>query len=145
VASKYAPLGDYLRTQYADEVPMTFGRIEQVIGAALPPLAQHSRGWWSNNAANNVMTRVWLDAGFRTERVDLERRTLVFRRIAAAASGAGHELREPSAVYEVATMAKKTHHPLFGALQDVTFLVEGVDLTLPADPDWADLVDQKRD
>ena len=35
----------------------------------LPPTAQAQRAWWSNNASNNVMTRVWLEAGFRTERL----------------------------------------------------------------------------
>ncbi len=143
MAGKYAPLGDYLRSQYADEVPMTFEAIESVIGSPLPPRAQHIRGWWSNNPTNNVMTRVWLDAGFKTERVDLERRTLVFRRVRQTETAGALQLREPSAVYEVAIMTKK-HHPLFGALKDVTFLVAGVDLTQPADSEWADLVEQKR-
>jgi hypothetical protein len=38
---------------------------------------------------------------------------------------------------------KKGRHPLFGALKDITFVPPGVDLTEPADPEWADLVDKK--
>ena len=34
-------------------------------------------------------------------------------------------------------------HPIRGALKDITFLVPGVDLTEPADPQWADLIDKK--
>jgi hypothetical protein len=34
-------------------------------------------------------------------------------------------------------------HPIRGALKDITFVPPGVDLTEPADPEWADLVDKK--
>ena len=33
-------------------------------------------------------------------------------------------------------------HPLFGALKGVTSIPPGVDLTEPADPDWADISEQ---
>jgi hypothetical protein len=33
-------------------------------------------------------------------------------------------------------------HPLFGALKDVTFVAPEVDLTEPADPEWADISEQ---
>lgn len=78
---KYTPLGSYLADQNATEVPMTFGEIERVIGAKLPPKAQQDRGWWSNNPSNNVLTKVWLEAGFRSERVDIASKRLVFRRL----------------------------------------------------------------
>src|SRR5262245_58138820 len=78
--SKYAPLGDYLRKQKVKLVPMTFADIERIIGAKLPK-SQRYPAWWSNNPWNNVMTQVWLDAGFETEQVDVVGRKLVFRRI----------------------------------------------------------------
>jgi len=31
-------------------------------------------------------------------------------------------------------------HPAFGALKGTVFVPPGVDLTEPADPDWADLI-----
>jgi hypothetical protein len=34
---------------------------------------------------------------------------------------------------------QNVRHPLFGALKDVTFVLPGVDLTEPADPDWGDV------
>lgn len=58
---------------------MTFAQIERVVGRQLPA-SKHHRAWWSNNASNNVMTRAWLAAGFRTERVDVAGEKLVFRR-----------------------------------------------------------------
>ena len=63
---------------------MTFREIEKITGAKLPPKAQHHRAWWSNNPDNNVMTKVWLAAGFESAQVDMEGRKLVFRRVAKA-------------------------------------------------------------
>jgi len=126
---KYAPLGDYLRKQNADSVPMRFDDIERIVGSKLPEKSQRQRTWWSNNPDNNVMTKVWLDAGFRTEQVDIDARRLVFRRVrpmmregvlpASEAAGAVSAERKP-------------HHPLFGALKGLLRVMPGTDLTKPA-------------
>ena len=71
------------------------------------------------------MTKVWLAAGFRTERVDTRARKLVFRRVEQNAG-------EPS----VPQPKKSGRHPIFGALKGSIHIPEGVDLTEPADPDW---------
>jgi hypothetical protein len=83
--SKYDPLGSFLKSRSTEEVPMKFEEVEAVIGTPLPPAAARHPAWWSNNPRNNVMTRVWLEAGYRTERVDLGGRKLVFRRAAKPA------------------------------------------------------------
>lgn len=120
---KYSRLGEFLRAQRAREVPMTFAEIERVIGAKLPANSPQYPAWWSNNPSNNVMTKVWLEAGFRTEQVDTKSRKVVFRRVEQAPG-------RPSA-------SRKTgRHPIFGALKGLTHVPEGVDLTAPADPDW---------
>ena len=136
---KYQPLGTFLRDQRAQEVPLTFHEIEKITGVKLPPKAQHHRAWWSNNASNNVMTKVWLDAGFESAQVDMSARKLVFRRVAKdseANRGFAESAPKPYATSD-------GRHPLRGALKDITFLVPGVDLTEPADPEWADLLDRK--
>jgi hypothetical protein len=124
---KYEPLGAFLRSQRAQEVPITFREIEKITGVKLPPKSQHHRAWWSNNPSNNVMTKVWLAAGYESTQVDMKARKLVFRRVEKAGSGAA----QPEA-----KARKGERHPLFGALKDVTFIPPGVDLTEPADPDW---------
>jgi len=129
---KYAPLGDFLRSQHTQEVPVTFAEIERITGVKLPPRAQHHRAWWSNNPSNNVMTKVWLAAGYETAQVDMSARRLVFRRVGKTDSGAA----APPAVAK-----KGERHPLFGALKDVTLIPPGVDLTEPADPDWGKVYD----
>ena len=84
--SKYEPLERYLRAQRADEVPMTFGEIERVLGAKLPN-SKFNRAWWSNNPNNNVMTLAWRNAGYLTEKVDIKNDRVVFRRIGAEQVG----------------------------------------------------------
>jgi hypothetical protein len=130
---KYEPLGQFLRNQRAREVPLTFREIEKITGVKLPPKAQHHRAWWSNNPSNNVMTKVWLEAGFESAQVDMSARKLVFRRVGKTPA---QSLLKPYATED-------GRHPLRGALKDITRLVPGVDLTEPADPEWADLLDKK--
>jgi hypothetical protein len=132
--SKYEPLGEYLKNQGKELVPMTFAEIERVTGVKLPPSASKHRPWWSNNPRNSVMTKIWLNAGFESEQVDMERRKLVFRRV-----------RKPAK-----ELAENRHHPAYGALKGLMVIMPGTDLTQPADPEWADRLDaeygpEKRD
>jgi hypothetical protein len=122
---KYDRLGEFLRSQRAKEIPMTFAEIERVIGGKLPPNSPQYPAWWSNNPTNNVMTKVWLAAGFRTAQVDTKARKVVFRKADADSS----EAPPPQT-------KKSGRHPLFGALKGLIRVAPGVDLTEPAEPDW---------
>jgi hypothetical protein len=124
--SKYEPLGEYLKKQGNERVPMTFAEVERVTGVKLPPSASKHRPWWSNNPRNSVMTKVWLDAGFESEQVDMEKRKLVFRRVRGAKTSSGRTT---------------VHHPAYGALKGLMHIMPGTDLTQPADPEWADRLD----
>ena len=128
--SKYTPLGDYLRKQRRALVPMTFAQIEQVIGAKLPK-SQRYPAWWSNNPWNNVMTQIWLDAGFETEQVDVTGRKLVFRKVRENAPS-----DEGAAPVDHADSSR--HHALIGWLKGTVQLAPSVDLTEPADPEWGE-------
>jgi hypothetical protein len=136
---KYENLGTFLQKQRTREVALTFRDIEKITGVKLPPKAQHHRAWWSNNPDNNVMTKVWLNAGFESAEVDMEARKLVFRRVAKASeanSGFAEAAQKPYAT-------KDGRHPAFGALKGMIKIAPGVDLTEPAFPEWADLLDEK--
>ncbi|MBL8554227.1 MAG: hypothetical protein JNL41_08110 [Phenylobacterium sp.] len=84
--AKYEPLRAFLSGRSDSEVPMTFGEIESIIAASLPPVAFKHRAWWSNNPSNSVITHAWLEAGYKTEQVDMGSQKLVFRRSDAAAA-----------------------------------------------------------
>jgi hypothetical protein len=121
---------------------MTFAEIERIIGQKLPQNSQHHRAWWSNNPMNSVMTKVWLDAGFRSERVDMKARKLVFRR-AGGAERQATEVAEPKRSFEHPEQKKPRRHPMFGALKGTFTIAPGTDLTEPAMPEWADFLDEK--
>ncbi len=127
---KYEPLGEFLRKQRIARVSMTFAEIERIVGTKLPK-SQRYPAWWSNNTSNNVMTQVWLDAGFETEQVDVAGRKLVFRRIAAPAAATGEA---PSV-----DTGEKSKHPLIGWMKGTVTIAPGVDLTEPADPKWGEV------
>lgn len=130
--SKYEPLHDYLYETGGDAVPMGFSEIEHVLGFGLPPSSRTQRAWWSNNPSNNVMTKAWLNAGFETANVDMEGETLVFKRVKAKAA--------PAPV--AADTKTPRRHPAFGALKGLMTIPADLDLTQPAMPEWADLVDE---
>ena len=123
--SKYTPLGEYLKKQSREYVSMTFAEIEKITGVKLPPSSRY-RAWWSNNDFNSVLTKVWLEAGFESEQVDMDKRRLVFRRVRGAKAGAGEET---------------PFHPLYGYMKGLIRVMPGVDLTQPADPEWAARLD----
>ena len=128
--SKYSALGDYLKHERRNVVPMTFGEIERITGSKLPASSRY-RAWWSNNDFNSVLTKVWLSAGFKSEQVDMKGRKLVFRRV-----------REPKTPVRAGPSAgEQPFHPLYGYMKGLVRIMPGTDLTQPADPQWADRLD----
>lgn len=127
---KYEPLAVFLKKQRMAEIRMTFDQIEDLIGGKLPASASEHRAWWSNNPSNSVITRAWLEAGYRTEDVDMASRKLVFRKAMRA-----HD-RTPGDSDVMKRPAVSPRHPLYGSMKGLVTLAPGVDLTEPADPDW---------
>ena len=124
--SKYDALGEYLKHQRREAVPMTFAEIEKITGSKLPASSRY-RAWWSNNDFNSVLTKVWIEAGFKSEQVDMAKRKLVFRRVRKSD--------------ERVASGEKPFHPLYGMMQGLVRVMPGTDLTQPADPEWADRLD----
>ena len=111
---------------------MSFAEIEAVIGSPLPPSKRHP-AWWSNNAANNVMTRAWLAAGFRTERVDIAGEKLVFRR----ADEPGTKPEPPPATASKDSFFGRLRAAMGGTVK----IMPGVDITAPMDVRWSAMED----
>jgi preprotein translocase subunit SecB len=79
--SKYVPLRDYLREQTSAVAKLSFAEIERILGAALPASAREHQAWWANEkAGTHDHARAWLDAGRKTQRLDLNAQTVEFSR-----------------------------------------------------------------
>ncbi len=91
--AQYEPLKSFLAGQRDGEVPMTFAEIAAIIGAPLPPVAFKARAMVEQQSSNSVITNAWLEAGYKTARVDMGSQKLVFRRAeeveATGRAGAG--------------------------------------------------------
>ena len=123
--SKYDPLTSHLAARNSDYISMSFSEIEQQLGFPLPESSRKHRAWWSNNPSNNVMTKAWLAAGYETAHVDLEAEKLQFVRDNSGAPRS-HETGP---------------HPIFGCMKGTVTIPDSVDLTEPAEPEWADIAD----
>jgi hypothetical protein len=128
---KYDRLKDYLRAQTASRLPMKFSEIEKIVGPppSLPKSAKSYRAWWSNDPANHVQAHAWLDAGYRTEQVDMNDAKLVFVR-ESIARGVAEEAKK----FKGNTIAEPEtgQHPMIGAMKGTFVIEEGWDLTKPA-------------
>jgi len=124
--TKYEPLRVFLARNASSEVPMRFSEIERIIGAPLPPVAFRHRAWWSNNPSNSVITPAWLDAGYKTERVDMASQRLVFRRTTERPI-----VRPPAASPSVGVLGA-----LRSALGGTVRVADGADLTAPTGEAW---------
>lgn len=125
MSTKYAPLTDYLAARQGRPITMTFGDVERVVGRPLPA-SKHYRAWWSNNPTNNVMTRAWLAAGFKTANVDITAERLTFM-----PAEPGTPSNAPGGRPEGGSSGR---HPAWGSLRNtVTWTV---DLTLPVEAEW---------
>jgi hypothetical protein len=148
MSKKYGALGEYLRGQRGDAVALSFAEIERIIGSALPPNSQNSPAWWSNAPGNNVMTKVWLDAGFKSEKVDTKSRALVFRRVAndARRDGMSDQAREFKTAEDEGEKRPR-RSPLWGAMKGTFTLVPpDPNEPPPEDPDsWEALALAKFD
>jgi len=78
--TKYTPLNGYLirRAEYADQVTLSFARIEGIIGDNLPLGAVQNRSWWSNTESS-VQGQAWMNASWRVEEVNLQERIVTFK------------------------------------------------------------------
>jgi hypothetical protein len=97
-------------------VQLRFDEIERVLGFKLPKSAYDYEAWWSNNAVGHSHARAWLDAGWKTEDVDLAKRQVSFRRSSPP-------------------RARRKSDP-WGCMADTISIMPGTDLTAPSGEEW---------
>ena len=74
---KYDPLRDLLASRQLDEVVLTFGEVEKLVGP-LPPSAHVHRAWWANGS--KVQSLAWRSAGWHVAAVDQAAQRVTFAR-----------------------------------------------------------------
>lgn len=138
--SKYQLLATHLHQSGQDSIAMTFAKIERIVGTKLPPSAFKYRAWWSNNPMNSVITRAWLDAGYKTENVDMSRRKLIFKKSSQDTSMEEFPDTQPpsrkSRAAEDSNARSFSFSRIFGALKGTVTVRPGVDLTLSTGETW---------
>ena len=79
--SKYAYLREYLtrRAKYSIYAKLSFKKIEEIMADRLPPSALNDPRWWSNTRGRSH-SEAWLSAGWRVEKVDLEKKEVIFKK-----------------------------------------------------------------
>jgi hypothetical protein len=80
LGTKYSPLTRHLarKALYTDVVPLSFSQIEGIIGNDLPLSAYKTEEWWINT--QSAQGHSWINVGWHVEGVDIEKRTVTFRR-----------------------------------------------------------------
>lgn len=80
---KYDPLARYLRAQSAPYVVLSFGEIEELIGAPLPRSARERREWWWNDLtpqSSHVQSRSWVYSGYLASVISFDEQRITFHR-----------------------------------------------------------------
>ena len=86
---KYQPLETFLRNRRPGRWRASLPEIETLLGFRLPRSATKYPAWWSNDATGHSHAKAWLDAGWRTEDVNLAGGKLTFARVEPASEEKG--------------------------------------------------------
>ena len=117
---KYEPLPQFLSSRQGSHVRVSISEIEAILGFSLPRSAYQYEAWWSNNHTGHSHARSWLEAGWKTEALDLARRQVTFVRTSAiAANGRRRKRANP-----------------YGCMKGTVLIYPGTDLTAPSDEEW---------
>jgi hypothetical protein len=79
--STYKPLADFLARKKGDQWDASFEDVERALGRPLPQSAYRYNAWWANQTGpGHSQTQGWRSVGWRTSKLDLERRRVCFER-----------------------------------------------------------------
>lgn len=80
--SKYDPIETFLTRCGKKFLTLDFSAISEMVSGGLPASAHKHSAWWSNEVdGQHTQARSWMEAGFRTENLDLEQKKVSFRHV----------------------------------------------------------------
>ena len=79
--SKYYPLYLYFKNSDEDVVTLMVADVQSIVGGGLPASARSQRAWWSNRKTAVAQSSAWIDAGYRVDKLELEKDLITFRKI----------------------------------------------------------------
>jgi hypothetical protein len=79
--SSYKPLAEFLSRRRGDQWDASFDEVERALGRPLPQSAYRYNAWWANQTGpGHSQTQGWRSVGWRTAKLDLERKRVRFER-----------------------------------------------------------------
>lgn len=78
--SKYDRLTAHLSTLTTEEWPVSFAEIEAILGFKLPASAYEHPAWWANQSGGHGQSSAWQEAGWKTEGLNLDEKSVTFVR-----------------------------------------------------------------
>jgi hypothetical protein len=124
---KYEALRSYLRSQRQPRLRLSFAEVARRAEVKLPASAYGHAAWWANDSTSHVQAKAWLDAGYKTENVDIAAQTIEFVRVNCAGV---REMQQGDFHHQPDAAVKK--HPMAGALKGTFTIAPGWDLTRPS-------------
>ena len=76
----YIGITKYLEKQRANTIIFSFEEVKGINGDHLPPSAYKHQAWWANTESHSHAFS-WLNAGYKTEEVDLINQKVTFKKI----------------------------------------------------------------
>ena len=109
--SKYSQIPKYLSTRNQPRISLSFSEIERVIDAKLPNSAREHQAWWANNGQGHSHSKAWLEAGWKTENLNIISEKVDFYRIDPPATGGGKAPDPTSDPLYSSLIGTVTFHP----------------------------------
>jgi hypothetical protein len=124
---KYANLRAFLAGSSQPRIKMSFAQVAAAAKVKLPASAFRHPQWWQNDAEHHVQAKAWIEAGYKTENVDIDGQSVEFVRVASLVRG----VREMQESYDHKPGPPYKVHPAYGALKG-SFTIRDWDVTKPA-------------